>query len=486
VLSLVLALSLCAADDEVASTIDRELGEGRWLDAARTWTRAENRDAIVLDLNWYARARLMLALSIEQPELAAKLDPGPDAGVVVDEHYSFYEEWNHLEQVLAARHGDARTRWDLAVALRSQRMHFFPVLGFQGCACIATAIGGTAGQLVATGCTRFTPPTPGDERASRALAALMPQAEIGRGMVPFPIGTTPFVRSKLEWKGPPAKALNRKSVEVPLGFEVMRAEQSGTRLVVLAWSGTLDPSGELPGGGYWLLIREGNTSKWNELYLGIRAFRPTEIKAKSKVPMLGADGVVRLEAVDHGAFGPQPNPAALLVTSNPFLLVAPLSEFTRDTDFDGLTDVLESRMRLDPTLSDSDWDGVGDAEDPAPRSHARAQTWPLLVQIAFERSYSTRFLISRKRVERPTVMLGIDRAPPSSAAIRYVALTRAEVEASAFTDPDWFGPRVTVVIDDSGDHAFVEFDEQMSGWSWRVDRAADGTITLTEVGGWAI
>jgi hypothetical protein len=48
-----------------------------------------------------------------------------------------------------------------------------------------------------------------------------------------------------------------------------------------------------------------------------------------------------------------------------------LAAIARDTDGDGLTDLVEARLRLDPANPDSDGDGVTDAQDPAPNARLR-------------------------------------------------------------------------------------------------------------------
>jgi hypothetical protein len=48
-----------------------------------------------------------------------------------------------------------------------------------------------------------------------------------------------------------------------------------------------------------------------------------------------------------------------------------LAETARDSDGDGVPDVAERRLRLDPARADTDGDGLSDAEDPAPNARLR-------------------------------------------------------------------------------------------------------------------
>jgi hypothetical protein len=48
-----------------------------------------------------------------------------------------------------------------------------------------------------------------------------------------------------------------------------------------------------------------------------------------------------------------------------------LARAAEDSDGDGLTDLVEHRLRLDPHNPDTDGDGLGDAEDPAPNARLR-------------------------------------------------------------------------------------------------------------------
>ena len=96
---------------------------------------------------------------------------------------------------------------------------------------------------------------------------------------------------------------------------------------------------------------------------------------KGKLEFTVADGVATimhhqpvLEDVTYGEGAEQWTRQELTGASRVASAVK-LDELRRDTDQDGLTDVLEQLLFLDPVLADTDGDGSGDSEDPAPLSN---------------------------------------------------------------------------------------------------------------------
>jgi hypothetical protein len=462
VLSLFAALTLSAAP-ELPRRLYDDTHTGRWLDAADAWVRERGEltpEAAAPE--WMTRGALSLALELDHPDLARAMRPLPIE--IVD---SDSLDRRSLIVMLRLASDDPLDRWNAGIETLGG-LHDF-ARSYQACACVATLLRGAAGRLVASTCEKPTTQfTPGDERAAKLLAplALPAVAEL----LPVPTGATPFERRPRVNLAPAPTPIAPRSLRLPGDYAVVHAERSGARIAVLATSSQLDPLNR----SWWLLL--GGNGSWDEYYLGLHALEPVTITVSGSVPLLGDDAIVRLEASDRpSAEGPR----------REFLLEAPLAELTRDTDHDGLTDVLEDRLRLDPKLVDSDWDGLADAEDPSPRFHQRAGVAALLA-VAFERRGRWR---EDQRAFGPQ---GYVFAPPpalaptvaNSACKHFMTQPWPEVRASGFYGTGRLRERVRVAVDDTGDHAFIEFSGAWYTTGFRIDRAADGTITMVEVSGW--
>lgn len=162
---------------------------------------------------------------------------------------------------------------------------------------------------------------------------------------------------------------------LPAG-EYVRHAVDGRRIVAITASQTLDPAGEVSSGGYWVSVSEdGGDTFAPPLYTGLRVFAPYVIRPTSKLPLIDGD-VLRIEVAlrridpDRIVFPPIMLPIA--ESRDDLQLTIPLAELRRDADGDGLTDLVERAMLLDPQLADTDADGLNDADDPLPQVPMRA------------------------------------------------------------------------------------------------------------------
>ncbi|WP_375768090.1 hypothetical protein NR798_41465 [Archangium gephyra] len=185
---------------------------------------------------------------------------------------------------------------------------------------------------------------------------------------------SPFTEHPLT-EAPKPKAAPRwrpiqSGVQPPRGFHPVRAERSGERVLLLALSHRLDPAGEVSGGGYWLLESQDGGKSWGSLlYTGLRQYRPYELAKKSSLPMLDGD-TLRLEAsvreLEEKSITFPPIRLQMKREKKNLFLQARLSELQKDSDADGLPDLVEERFLTDPKAADTDGDGLSDGEDPLP------------------------------------------------------------------------------------------------------------------------
>lgn len=160
------------------------------------------------------------------------------------------------------------------------------------------------------------------------------------------------------------------SKRLPPG-ELVRYAQSGHRIVAITASQSLDPVGEISSGGYWVSISDDDGASFAPpLYTGLRAFSPYTIRGASKLPLIDGDTLqieVALRRIDPDKVVFPPIMLPVTESRNDLFLRIPLADLRRDSDGDGLTDLAEQAMLLDPTRTDTDGDGLADGIDMMPQ-----------------------------------------------------------------------------------------------------------------------
>ncbi len=315
---------------------------------------------------------------------------------------------------------------------------------------------------------------------------------------------SPFVERAAPWKGPAAKPIGLKGLGTPRRYWPVRAEKQGRRTVVLAFSQRFDPVGEVSPGGYWLLVSNGG-GEWQELYLCLGDHRPFHALEKSSVPLLDAKDIVRI-AMEDAPINEKSITFPPIATSAPtrrglVVLEAPLSALARDSDADGLSDLVEARLLLDPQKKDTDGDGVIDGDDATPRLDDRLPSTPLAeVYNAFFED----FLTGRKQ---PSALIvppgGSPMGTPRTAdlndvrflqgegaslgglrtLVRIITLSEGELEAARARFGAFYPMSIEVFLN-GADHAFIEWSEGWRGGACRVDRDEKGLLVVTSLGSW--
>ncbi|BCT93234.1 hypothetical protein LYSHEL_22570 [Lysobacter helvus] len=178
--------------------------------------------------------------------------------------------------------------------------------------------------------------------------------------------------------GPPQRKAPAWAKRLPEG-ELVRWQQDGARIVAFTASQSLDPTGEISAGGYWVSVSHDNGAHFDgPLYTGLRMFAPYAVLPDSKLPMLDGDRLqleVAVRAVDNEHIMLPPVSLPFLEQRDDAYVEATLDDLARDTDADGLTDLAEWAMLLDAARADTDDDGLPDGRDPLPQvsatTHAR-------------------------------------------------------------------------------------------------------------------
>jgi hypothetical protein len=150
----------------------------------------------------------------------------------------------------------------------------------------------------------------------------------------------------------------------------IRMERKDNDVVAIGISPTLDPVGELGLGGYWVLRSRNGGATWTSYYTGLRENFPYVVPPASKLPLLADDRLrieVEVRELDLSSITFPPIALRTARSANGLYLDFAWSDLARDSDGDGLTDLLEERIVTDPHAADTDGDGITDGRDSLPQ-----------------------------------------------------------------------------------------------------------------------
>ncbi len=121
--------------------------------------------------------------------------------------------------------------------------------------------------------------------------------------------------------------------------------------------------------GIWIAYSTDKGKSWLQYYTGVVQERPLYVKWYSKYPLINSNGDLQIEAClmrkasDPGLHGYVPYE----LVQDGLLLTFDLETLRKDSDGDGLTDIVEKRLHTDLYNSDTDGDGIPDNLDMNPR-----------------------------------------------------------------------------------------------------------------------
>lgn len=209
-----------------------------------------------------------------------------------------------------------------------------------------------------------TPDENADENAFKGMRNVTHFLELE---LPEPFRTMP-TEAGFEERFDPTLA---EGIELPVSeYQVIRyVKENGERQIIFL-SSALDAPGEVPAYGYWFQQTTGGGKIWDEpLYLGLQQYFPYVIVAHSKLPIItGGTLNIEVEAreIDPRSISFPPVGLTLKRQERNLYLSFNIETLRKDTDGDGLTDLVERRLQMNPSSADSDNDGLDDARDPLP------------------------------------------------------------------------------------------------------------------------
>ena len=164
----------------------------------------------------------------------------------------------------------------------------------------------------------------------------------------------------------------RSAKEYPglAGSSIAFLSPAAEAMFAVSVSQDVDPRGEVSAGGYWLHLSHDHGRSWKgPFYLGFADQFPYVVMARSHVPAFDGERVqleVERREVDESTITFPPVGLRAKNVQKDLYLSVDVAAVERDSDDDGLTDLLEEKLALDPKAADTDLDGMPDGSDPLP------------------------------------------------------------------------------------------------------------------------
>jgi len=325
-------------------------------------------------------------------------------------------------------------------------------------------------------------------------------------LVAFQEGPVPDAQ---RWKGErPDTPRSAEAYPALSSYTIVSLSPPAERMFAVSVSQDVDPRGEVSAGGYWLHLSSDHGRSWQgPFYLGFADQYPYVVLPTSHVPAFDGDRIrieVERRQVDESTITFPPVGLRATNVRKDLLLWVDVTAVRCDSDHDGVTDLLEEKLALDPHAADTDDDGIPDRWDPLPlqaQSPAESsETMELLAaalpnvfggatpiqQTAGGRGESSLMYPQLRPFAsvRTLFVSGTNGILPHSAGVRAIALSRRSWDAYQRK----FGATFPMSFPDiafDGEHrrALIRYDFGWRGGSL-LAQLKDGRWTMTPLGGW--
>ncbi len=164
--------------------------------------------------------------------------------------------------------------------------------------------------------------------------------------------------------------------------KILKYEKNQDKEAFIYWNGVFEDIffGET---GIWLAYKESKTTDWKYYYTGIVQKQPLYVKWYSKIPLMLENNKFQIEAslMQQTAPFSHPGPGAeYQLVKDGLAVVFDLSVISKDSDNDGLTDIVEEKLCTNPFNKDTDNDGIPDNIDLNPRFNLKRTDKTLLYE----------------------------------------------------------------------------------------------------------
>lgn len=347
-------------------------------------------------------------------------------------------------------------------------------------------------------CKRLNEPAYADFCAVRKLldlsnnaARALPVADKETLPLPFAEHILPSnMRTPRKDENEPQPAWPASMTPLPHGFSPVRIETDGNDIVVISMSFNLDPTADVYDRAYWLHLSQDGGKSWNKpLFTGLSANVPYVVTATSHLPMRNGNELrievrIREFGNPHAAGGPYIE----VRQADGFYLDVPLDLLSKDSDGDGLTDVEERSLLLDPGNRDGDGDGIPDGDDMAPTvaqmatdTSPRAEMVPLVIKHLVGGTYSSGTLAQKVAplliICDPKLFAGLRLGYP------VIVYTSAEANRLMNISPTFHTIGFNFVVNRDNSRAFVGWRGVAGAGTLEIYRGPDGWH-IRDLWGW--
>jgi hypothetical protein len=430
-----------------------------------------------VDLTGMAKAENDNNVAVEDVLLAAIDSPGGDAFDLVTAYLQHVNEKTTalVDEVfdrVATRAGySAASKWRLETAMRAEEQ-----------------LRVTEEKLLPKSAAALLPPAAPPVRSAAAISdsvARLLEPEMLASFVERPVEDGE--RTLRECDVP--VELRAPAGTFPPGLNVLRLQTQGDQIVVLGASQDVDPVGAASAGGYWIGRSMDGGATWSRpLYTGLRSTHPYDIVPGSTLPLIIPDGV-RIDVVIDGNEEPAPVPSADLFamrTKENIAIDLKWRDLERDSDHDGLTDLMEERILTDPNAADSDGDGIPDGADPLPQVAFRKSNGNAaeVAAVVLDAHYGER--TERSEIGTRTIFVAGDPSDFAGLRTRFRIIVLSEAELAAVSKK--FGPTLAthlspIILDYSGTRAWVKIDDECCGATFLLEKK-DGVWIPQRLASW--
>lgn len=293
---------------------------------------------------------------------------------------------------------------------------------------------------------------------------------------------------------------------LPDGFQLVRAEREGRRVVAISVSQTYDPTGEVSQGGYWVHVSRDSGKHWGRpLYTGLADRFPYVVLSASHLPLVAGDHLqlaVDVAELDTASITYPPVALRTRRTAKGRYLTIPLAALEQDSDGDGLTDITAHHLLLDrprtagstPFVLGSDYD----ADCRATPSAEKLALIDLLGRMSGESGAAIVEPVDRpakqlmggwrraaSTVDRPQFLIGRagDFSCLSSRRL-IIVYGEADIEAIRHFTPDFHALEMPpILFNRARDRGYVRWSTGWAGGTYRL-RRIDGKWEFDSISNW--
>jgi hypothetical protein len=136
--------------------------------------------------------------------------------------------------------------------------------------------------------------------------------------------------------------------------------------------------------GYWIALSNDNGKNWKQYYTGLTVNKKYYFKNNSKISLWKNSNTLQIEAVISKKISDRILPSISEkygVVRDSIAIQLNVSEIIKDSDSDGITDIVENKMLLNPNNPDTDGDGIIDSKDKNPRFKSKRTAKSILYEV---------------------------------------------------------------------------------------------------------